>query len=154
LRIKDLIQGVLEEELKKTDCFLVGVKSNDSDSDFKFFIDGKEGVGIKVIGKLSRAVSAFLDEADTGEKAFRYEISSPGVDNPLIDKRQYYQHIGRDLAISLADNSIVEGELIALNEEELELSVKIGKNKKEKRVVSFENIKKSTVQISFKPKKK
>jgi ribosome maturation factor RimP len=147
LRIKDLIQGVLEEELKKTDCFLVSVKSNDSDSDFKFFIDGK-------IGKLSRAVSAFLDEADTGEKAFRYEISSPGVDNPLVDKRQYYQHIGRDLAISLVDDSLVEGELIALNEEELELSVKIGKNKKEKRVVSFENIKKSTVQISFKPKKK
>lgn len=154
LRIKDLIQSVLEEELLKTDCFLVGVKSNESETDFKFFIDGKEGVGIKVIGKLSRAVSAALDEADTGEKAFRYEISSPGVENPLVDKRQYFQHIGRELTITLNDNSQAEGELINLNDDELELSVKIGKNKKEKRIISFENIKKSIVQISFKPKKK
>lgn len=154
MKIKDLIQGVLEEELQKTDCFLVGVKSNESETDFKFFIDGMEGVGIKVIGKLSRAVSAFLDETDTGDKPFKYEISSPGVENPLVDKRQYYKHVGRNLLISLNDQTEVEGELLSVTEESLEIEVKIGKNKKEKRHLPFENIIKSTVQISFKQKKK
>lgn len=154
LKIRDLIQSTIEEELQKTDCFLVGVKSNESETDFKFFIDGIEGVGIKVIGKLSRAVSARLDEEDTGEKPFRYEISSPGVDNPLVDKRQYFQHINRNLSVTLNDESLIEGELTKVTDNELEIEVKLGKNKKEKRVIPFENINKSIVQISFKPKKK
>ena len=154
MRIKDLIQGVLEEELQKTDCFLVGVKSNESDTHFKFFIDGEEGVGIKVIGKLSRAVSAVLDETDTGDQAFKYEISSPGVENPMVDKRQYPKHIGRSLIVVLNDGNSVEGELLLVTEGAIELSIKMGKNKKEKRVIPFDNIKNSTVQISFKQKKK
>ena len=94
MNVKELISKIIEEELVSTDCFLVGVDVNQAETDLKFFIDGTEGVSVQVCTKLSRKISRILDEEYLDDQPIRYEISSPGVDQPLVDKRQYHQHIG------------------------------------------------------------
>ncbi len=155
LIIKNYISQLISKELQDSDCFLVGVRSNESNTDFKFFIDGKEGVGIKTISKLSRKVSNTLDEDESlDDTPFRFEISSPGVDNPLIDKRQYSQHVGRELSINLNNGNNIEGELLHVKEDTLTLKVQISKQKFAEEIILFDGINQSTVKISFKSKKK
>ncbi len=154
MAIKDLITRIINKELEETDSFLVGIDTNQAETDLKFFIDGAEGVSIQLCTKLSRKISGILDEEYTEDTPIRYEISSPGADQPLVDIRQYPQHLGRDFQLILADEELVEGELIAVGDSDITLSVNVSKHKKEERVILLENIIKSTVKISFKRKKK
>ena len=155
LDIKGFISDIIGKELEGTDYFLVSVDSNSSNNSFVFHIDGKEGVGIKTCSKLSRSVSQAFDEINLDEMpSFRYEISSPGADNPLIDKRQYNQHIGRDLLVKCEDESEIEGSLVSIDSDEIELQIPISKHKTETKYILFKNINYSKVKISFKRKKK
>lgn len=154
MEVKQLITQIIEEELASTDCFLVNIRSNEAGTDLRFFIDGENGVGIQTCARLSRKVSRILDEEYDDETPIRYEISSPGVDQPLLDKRQYNQHIGRELEIDLGDEKIVTGELVSIGKDSIEIEVAISKKVKEKQTVAFDDIKNSIVVISFKRKKK
>jgi ribosome maturation factor RimP len=148
------ITQIIEEDLTTSDCFLVNIRSNERGTDMRFFIDGQNGVGIQTCARLSRKVSRILDEEYEDETPIRYEISSPGVDEPLVDKRQYPQHIGRELEIALAEDKTSTGELISVGEDSIEIAVSISKHKKKKQTLAFDDIIKSTVIISFKRKKK
>ena len=43
---------------------------------------------------ISRALSPVLDVADPIEKAYRLEVSSPGIDRPLVRKSDFDRHAG------------------------------------------------------------
>ncbi len=152
--IKKTKTDLIQQELEGSDHFLVSVHGNEAGNSYKFFIDGHEGVGIRVCSKLSRTVSAAIDEMELGETPFRYEISSPGADNPLVDKRQYFQHIGRELSIECKEDVVIEGELLEVAENNLLLEIPISKHKTEQKNILFDDIIKSKVKISFKRKKK
>lgn len=152
--VKELIKGIIEEELKETDSFLVGVDSNQAETSIRFFIDGIDGVSIQLCSQLSRKVSRILDEEYTDDQPIRYEISSPGAEQPLVDLRQFYKHIGRELEVELTTGEIYTGELIQILDDTIKLSVLISKHKSEEKTIVFNQINKSTVKLSFKRKKK
>lgn len=152
--VKELITGIIEEELKETDSFLVGVDSNQAETSIRFFIDGIDGVSIQLCTQLSRKVSRILDEEYTDDQPIRYEISSPGAEQPLVDLRQFYKHIGRELEVELTTGEIYTGELIQILDDTIKLSVLISKHKSEEKTIVFNQINKSTVKLSFKRKKK
>jgi ribosome maturation factor RimP len=154
LGVKELITGIIEEELKETDSFLVGVDSNQAETSIRFFIDGIDGVSIQMCSQLSRKVSRILDEEYTDDQPIRYEISSPGAEQPLVDLRQFYKHIGRELEVELTTGEIYTGELIQILDDTIKLSVLISKHKSEEKTIVFNQINKSTVKLSFKRKKK
>ncbi len=52
---------------------------------------------------LSRALSAVLDVADPIGGAYTLEVSSPGVDRPLVDADDYRRFAGFDARIELID---------------------------------------------------
>lgn len=56
---------------------------------------------------VSRAISPVLDVADPIERAYRLEISSPGLDRPLVRRSDFERHIGEVAKIELA--STLEG---------------------------------------------
>jgi ribosome maturation factor RimP len=154
LGVKELITGIIEEELKETDSFLVGVDSNQAETSIRFFIDGIDGVSIQMCSQLSRKVSRILDEEYTDDQPIRYEISSPGAEQPLVDLRQFYKHIGRELEVELTTGEIYTGELIQILDDTIKLSILISKHKSEEKTIVFNQINKSTVKLSFKRKKK
>jgi ribosome maturation factor RimP len=151
LSLKQLITRIIEEELVETNCFLVGIDANQAETSMKFYIDGEKGVDIQLCTRLSRKVSRILDEEYLDETPIRYEISSPGADQPLVDKRQYPQHIGRDLIVQCGDETL-EGELVEVQDDNITINKTMSKNKTEKQTIQFEYIHKSTVKISFKRK--
>lgn len=156
LSLKKTILEMIEEEIKDTDLFVVGIKSNEAETKMQFYLDGIDGVPIGICAKISRRVSAQLDEMELEDMRFQYEISSPGVDNPLVDKRQYPKHIGRELEVTLKDTNTITGVLKEVNDQDIHLEVTIDKKKKitEIKKIEFEEIESSTVQISFKRLKK
>jgi ribosome maturation factor RimP len=50
----------------------------------------------------SRALSPVLDVADPMDRAYRLEISSPGIDRPLVRRSDFERHAGSRLRIEMA----------------------------------------------------
>jgi ribosome maturation factor RimP len=51
---------------------------------------------------ISRALSPVMDVADPIEKAYRLEISSPGIDRPLVRRSDFARYEGHEVKIEMA----------------------------------------------------
>ena len=145
--------------LKEPHLFLVEVviSGNRVQKKVVVIIDGDNGATIEDCAKLSRALSAKLDEEeDSIPEKYTLDVTTPGVDFPLKLKRQYKKHIGRGFKITLTDKSQVKGKLISTSDEsiEIEFEEKTDKKSKKKEMktmeLPFDMIDKAFVQISFK----
>lgn len=69
---------------------------------------------------VSRAISPVLDVADPIERAYRLEISSPGLDRPLVRRSDFERHIGEvvkiELAVALEGQRRYRGHLVGVDE--------------------------------------
>ncbi len=140
-----------EEELK--DCFLLDVGIHGKK--VQVFVDSDPGIKFWQCQKLSRAVEAYLDESQVLGEEYTLEVSSPGVDRPLQEYRQYPRNIGRTLDLTLEDGNVISGKMEALTEEEITLKVQGAKKGQFKtKVIPFEAVTSAIVQVSFKKKKK
>ncbi|MBZ0247767.1 MAG: ribosome maturation factor RimP [Cyclobacteriaceae bacterium] len=144
--------------LKEPHLFLVEVviSGNRVQKKVVVIIDGDKGATIEDCSKLSRALSAKLDEEEIIPEMYTLEVTTPGVDFPLKLKRQYKKHIGRGFKITLTDKSQIKGKLTGTGDEsiEIEFEEKTDKKSKKKEMktmeLPFDMIDKAFVQISFK----
>jgi ribosome maturation factor RimP len=88
------------------------------------------------------------------DTAYNLEVSSPGIDAPLVLPRQYVKNVGRQLAIKMADGSKKEGKLTGMTEGAVVIE-EINKEKGKKAeaiesVVPLAQITETKVLISFK----
>ncbi len=51
---------------------------------------------------VSRAISPVLDVANPIDRAYRLEVSSPGLDRPLVRRSDFERHIGKVVKVELA----------------------------------------------------
>ena len=51
---------------------------------------------------VSRALSPVLDVADPIDRAYRLEISSPGIDRPLVRRSDFERHAGSEVKVEMA----------------------------------------------------
>jgi ribosome maturation factor RimP len=69
---------------------------------------------------VSRAISPVLDVANPIDRAYRLEISSPGLDRPLVRRSDFERHLGEvvkvELAIALEGRRRFRGHLVAIDE--------------------------------------
>jgi len=56
---------------------------------------------------ISRTVSALLDVADPIPVAYALEVSSPGIDRPLIEREDFVRYAGYDAKIEM--NHMIDG---------------------------------------------
>jgi ribosome maturation factor RimP len=151
-RVAELVAEKIAE-INRPDLFLVDAKMHPNGK-LILLIDGDKGVGIEDCVAISRYVGFKLEEENTIETAYNLEVSSPGIDTPLVQLRQYVKNIGRDLAIKMADGSKKEGKLTALTEDAVMIDEKIiQKGKKAEvieRVIPINQITETRVLISFK----
>lgn len=141
----------LEEDL--SDCFILDILIKDKK--VEVYVDTDDGVKFWQCQKLSRAIEAYLDESQILGETYTIEVSSPGVDKPLSEYRQYPRNIGRTLELTLEDDSQIIGKMTELTEEQITLKVQGAKKGQFKtQLVPFSEVKSAIVQISFKKKKK
>jgi ribosome maturation factor RimP len=146
------IISILDELIDKNLHFIVDVKASSSKIRKKItvLIDTDAGIGIDECSKISKSLALRLDELI--EDAYTLEVSSPGVDTPLLLTRQYLKNIGKNLKVITKEGIEIKGELISSNETEIIILPE--KKKKEKTMpaevkLAFEDIKEARVQVSF-----
>ena len=134
------------------DIFLVDLKIRPVNN-IKIFLDADSGLGIEKCIKINRALYKIMDEMGIyPEGDFSLEVSSPGIEEPLKIHRQYVKNIGRFVEVTLNDESRKEGNLTAVNEEDIVIEFTEGKGKKaieQKLSLPFTDIKTTRVQIKF-----
>ncbi len=63
-------------------------------------VDGK-GMDVEDCAKLSRAVSALMDVEDPISGAYTLEVSSPGIDRPLMTPPDFSRFVGFDARVEV-----------------------------------------------------
>ena len=152
---RNLVLEMLHDSLAEIDLFVVGLTVSDSVlPKVTVILDGPEGLGINECAKVSRRLARRIDEHYGEEAAYSLEVTSPGADQPLSDPRQYPRHVGRTLALKLADGTEKSGMLLAATPEGIEIEevikVKTKKNTLPPVFLPFAEIEQAKVVISFK----
>jgi ribosome maturation factor RimP len=94
----------------------------------RIYVDKPAGVTIDNCANLSRKVSDFLDMEDLVPYRYNLEVSSPGLDRPLIKKEDFIRKIGEKIKVFLKEPVEGKMELVGkienFQEETLYLSTK------------------------------
>ena len=70
-------------------------------------VDSDQGVSLDDAATISRQLSAALDTvAVMGDFPYTLEVSSPGVDRPLIDPRHWRRAVGRLVQVTVSDAGV------------------------------------------------
>ncbi|SDK62468.1 ribosome maturation factor RimP [Catalinimonas alkaloidigena] len=147
---------MVQEHLAGSSLFPVAVEVKGSAQRPKVVVllDGDSGVKIDDCAKVSRWLGERLEELNLFGNAYTLEVSSPGVDFPLTQPRQYPQHIGRTLNVTLTEGETVTGRLESVNHDGIVvLETRKEKGKKattQPRDLLFSQINQAQVQVSFK----
>jgi ribosome maturation factor RimP len=151
-RVRELAEEKIAE-IGRPDLFLVSVKMLPNGK-LIILVDGDKGVGIADCAQISRYVGFRLEEENVIADAYNLEVSSPGIDTPLVMPRQYVKNIGRKLSIKMADGSKREGNLSSLTEDAIvieETNKEKGKKAEQvESVIPLTQITETKVVISFK----
>ena len=153
--LKYVILDLVQKHLPGPEYFIVEVKIERGVDKTKMLIlvDADQGMTIASCALLSRALAGELETSELLVEAYTLEVSSPGLDYPLTEKRQYLKNIGRSLKVYLLSGEEVLGKLKEVEEQGIKLVVvkkEKGKKSVEEELSIFSNeIKKSVVQVSF-----
>jgi ribosome maturation factor RimP len=122
-----------------------------------FLVDTDEGITIETCARLSRKLSAWLEEADPFDFPFSLEVGSPGLSRPLKIQRQYLKNIGRKLRVKTKEGKVATGLLEAVSDEGFTLLKDLKKKKPKKNeevedpqiTMAFDAILEAKIEISF-----
>ena len=148
---------LVEEKIAdKPDLFLVNIKMLPNRK-LMILVDGDSGIGIGDCAAISRYVGFKLEEEEVIAEAYNLEVSSPGVDSPLILQRQYTKNIGRNLGIKMLDGTKREGILKSIDNDNIVIEEKVkaagAKGKKAEvteSTIPLSEVAETKVLISFK----
>lgn len=150
-KVEQLVHEFLET---RQDLYLVELKISAS-SDITVILDGDESLTLQDCLDASRAIEFNLDRE---EHDFSLQVMSPGLSEPLKFPRQYKKNLGREVDLLLNNDEKVEGEITAVDEEKVTLTLRyrrpklIGKGKEdvvEEREIPYADIKKALIIIKF-----
>jgi ribosome maturation factor RimP len=150
-RIHELLNEALAEQ---PNLFLVDL-SIDLAMHIRVVVDGDAGVTLEQCMQVSRHIEHNLDRE---AHDFSLEVGSAGAAAPLLQPRQYKKHVGRILKIITNSDEELKGTLTASDDQMIALQWKarepkpVGKGKHtvtKDTKVSYDEIKKATVQIQF-----
>ena len=166
--VKNKLQEWLQPELETRNLFLVDIKFA-MGRRIEVYIDSDEGVHIDECAAVSRFLETNLDGSGLVPDNYILEVSSPGMSNPLKIPRQYKRRIGSVLNITKTDHTVLNGKLIAIDEDKIILREMVpeksktqkakekkteGGNRKPEETAKewtlpFSEIKKATIQFNF-----
>jgi ribosome maturation factor RimP len=109
-----------------------------------FLVDTDEGITIDKCARMSRKLSAWLEENDPFDFPFSLEVSSPGLSRPLKIQRQYLKNVGRRLKVKTTEGKTLTGTLEAVSDTGITLVTDAKKKPKKS-----ENIENTNIELAF-----
>ncbi len=93
----------------------------------KIYIDHEDGVTLDHCSEVSHQVSAVLDVEDPIAVPYTLEVSSPGVERPLLKLAHYQRYLGFEIKVRLAwaleGRKNFKGELIGIESDNIIMMV-------------------------------
>ena len=120
---KNIIE-IAEKILGVSGFFLIDtvVRGNENDRIIELYIDGENYITTGDCSEMSRQIIKYIDDNGILSSPYRLDISSPGIDRPLIFLKQYPKHIKRKFEITYNPSGKkikFNGVLVSINDEEL-----------------------------------
>lgn len=154
---KEILISTIQQQVQELigehpEHFLVEVRIKPTNN-VKVFIDSDKGIILSELIGYNRKLHKVLEESSLfPDGDFSLEVSSPGLDEPLKNQRQYLKNIGRYVDVLLLDSTLKEGKLLEVKEDGLTIETESGKGKKKEikqETILFDQIKTTKIQIKF-----
>ena len=151
---KEDIEKLINEAVEGSDIFLVEVTVRQGNL-IRVFVDEPLGISLDECVRISRAIESGLDRE---EEDFDLQVSSPGLENPLLVLPQYLKNIGRELKIETVEKERLTGELLGADKDGISINAQVkvktpGSKKKQiefqEKSLKFEEIKSAKVNLQF-----
>lgn len=145
------IKSLTEQVLQNFDLFLVDIELKGSQGNriVWIFVESEHGnVSLDACAEVSRELEFLLDAAGWRGKKYTLNVSSPGLDRPLKDIRQYVNNLGRKATViyeKSGENVQEEGKLVSADGD----SIVLQKDSKQQISIPFENIVETRIQPVF-----
>lgn len=99
-RIEQLVTQLTEDIINGTDMELVDVEFvKERDWFLRVYLDKPGGIDVEDCQKVSEALERKLDELDPIPHSYYLEVSSPGLDRPLKQDRDFIRHKGETIEV-------------------------------------------------------
>jgi ribosome maturation factor RimP len=111
-------------------------------------VDGTKPLNLDEVTVVSRLISELLDETTLIDDAFTLEVTSPGVDRPLTERRHWEKNVTRIISMVMNDGTSLTGRLTELRADDATFVENI-KGRMKTHVVLLADIKQAQVQVEF-----
>ena len=128
-RIRELFQPTLD--FLGYELYDLALTGSGGHTTLRVRIDRPEGVTLGDCERVSKSLSALLDQADPLPTRYDLEVSSPGAERPLRNLEEYRRFMGRraNVRYRVGDSEqVAEGRLVAVSEQVIELQLGEGKH--------------------------
>lgn len=148
------VKKLVAEKIEGSETFIVEISVKPGNK-ITILVDNDKGLSIKDCVSISRHVESSLDRET---EDFELQVSSPGLDQPFKNIRQYKKHIGKQVSVITSDGKKITGLLKAANDEGIEIeehSKEKVEGKKSKQLVvrntqlAYDKIKETRILITF-----
>jgi ribosome maturation factor RimP len=101
--VVETVKGMLADFLPQNGYELWHAEFTKEGKDYnlKVFVDAPAGIGTDDCEKVSRYLSARLDEVDLIEMPYSLIVSSPGMDRPLLTAEHFRRYAGSPVDVTL-----------------------------------------------------
>lgn len=150
-KVAEVVEKLITPIVESLGCELVEVefaKKYNGDN-LTVFIDKKGGVTLDDCEAVHNAIDAPLDECDPTEgKPYTLNVSSPGIDRPIVTDKDYQRNLGLELEVKLFQaiekKKVFVGILTQFDENKITLDIQGKTQEIERKIIS-----KATKYINF-----
>ncbi len=132
-RIAEPIAKALRLDIVDIECHGKGAKTI-----VRVFVEKEGGIGIQDCEQFHHSLGRALDVDDPVPHAYRLEVSSPGLDRPLKQRKDYDQAVGLNVRVKVHNpvqgKGTVIGQLTEVDDRGITLQVSARKSRTSRRV--------------------
>ena len=138
----ETLTDLASQALTGTDLFLVDIeiKGSDQNPQVGIFVDTEQGgVNIDQCAEINRKLGFLTESHELFTGKFTLNVSSPGLDRPLKDRRQFPKNVGRKAAVKARQPEglkKIKGVFSSLNDN----GITIDTDKKSQLEISWEDL--------------
>lgn len=153
-KIVSEITGFVEKFIQKWPEVFVLETTISATHKVTVLLDADNGMNIERCAEVNRVLYKFVEDQQFFENQnFSMEVSSPGIDRPLTERRQFRKNIGRNIDVQKDDGTRLKGRLTGVTEEEISLEKEEKKKKKQSEpeiiTIPFKEIRQVKVLVTF-----
>lgn len=136
------LRDLVDDAISDSSLFIVDLelKGSSQNTAVWIYIDSEEGgVTLDQCAEVNRQFGFLIEANEVFTHKYTINVSSPGLDRPLKDIRQYFNNKGRQVSIRYRVNDeekIMAGKLADVESDNIQISAKDGR----KQEVRFEDI--------------